>query len=128
MSGKTKGTNAERELVHLFWGRGWCAVRIAGSGSNRYPSADILASNRSGVLAIECKATKSQNKYFTEDEISNFRIFAGRFGAEPVIAVRFNREPWRFLKLDAVEKSGKCYVISSEHAKAKGMLLDELVG
>lgn len=127
MSGKTKGTNAERELVHLFWRAGWCAVRVAGSGSNRYPSADILASNGLRTLAIECKATKSQSKYFTEEEISNFGVFAEKFGAEPFIAMRFNREPWLFLKLDNLEKSGKCYVVSYGPAKEIGMLLGDVL-
>ena len=47
MSLKSKGINAERELIHKFWGVGWGAVRVAGSGSMRYPSSDILAANRS---------------------------------------------------------------------------------
>ena len=33
MSTKSKGTNAERELIHNLWANGYAAIRSAGSGS-----------------------------------------------------------------------------------------------
>ena len=56
---KKKGTDAERDLIHIFWKNGWAAVRIAGSGSMKYPSPDILAGKNGTLYAIECKTTKS---------------------------------------------------------------------
>ena len=53
---KAKGINAERELVHLFHKFGWSAVRIAGSGSSKYPCPDVLAGNGFRRIAIEAKA------------------------------------------------------------------------
>ena len=67
MSFKSKGINGERELVHMFWNRGWACLRIAGSGSSKYPSPDILAGNKLRKLAIECKITKDQKKYFKKN-------------------------------------------------------------
>ena len=32
MSRKGKGINAERDLIHKFWGNSWAAVRVAGLG------------------------------------------------------------------------------------------------
>ena len=59
MSRKSKGINAERDLIHKFWNvEGWSAVRVAGSGSMKYPSADVLATNKLRRLAIECKTSK----------------------------------------------------------------------
>ena len=69
MSLKSKGINAERELVHMFWSKNWACLRIAGSGSSRYPSPDVLVSNKLRRLAIECKITKEQKKYFERKEI-----------------------------------------------------------
>ena len=46
MSTKSKGTNAERELIHAFWGKGYAAIRSAGSGSMKYPSPDIIAAKK----------------------------------------------------------------------------------
>lgn len=49
---KQKGTIAERELIHLFWKNNIPAVRVAGSGSMRYPSPDILAGTPLKKFAI----------------------------------------------------------------------------
>ena len=46
MSRKSKGINAERELIRLFEDTNkWSACRVAGSGSSRYPSPDIIAAS-----------------------------------------------------------------------------------
>ena len=81
MSRKGKGINAERELIHLFWAKEWAAVRIAGSGSNKYPSADIVAGNPLRKLVIECKSTGSDHYYFSEAEVEQLAIFSRIFGA-----------------------------------------------
>lgn len=127
MSRKGKGINAERELIHLFWGSGWAAVRIAGSGSSRYPSADIIASNVKRKLAIEVKTTKAQNKYFTQEEIAQFKQFSNLFGAEPLLAVKFKSLPWFFLKISDLSQSGKNLVISAKDINKQGKTFDELI-
>ena len=38
MSLKSKGSNAERQLLHMFWDAGWACLRSAGSGSMNHPS------------------------------------------------------------------------------------------
>ena len=128
MPSKTKGINAERELIHLFWQtKNWAACRIAGSGSSQYPSADILASNINRKLAIEAKITKDKAKYFNKEEINQLEEFSKRFGAEPWIAVKFKTQNWLFLSLEDLKKSGKNFVISTELAKIKGLNFEELI-
>jgi Holliday junction resolvase len=126
MSRKSKGINAERELIHLFWKNGWAAIRIAGSGSMRYPSPDIIASNKRRRLAIECKATKSKYQYLSEEDVQQIKDFSAIFGAEPWFGVRFNNENWMFLPTENLNKTGKNYVISCEDAKIKGVSFEEL--
>ena len=128
VSRKTKGINAERELIHKFWNSdGWSAVRIAGSGSMKYPSADVLASNTLRKLAIECKTTKESKKYFQKDEIEQLRQFSRIFGAEPWIGIKFNRIDWHFVNLEDLEDTGQCYLVSLEIIKNKGLLFEELI-
>lgn len=127
MSHKSKGINAERDLIHRFWNIGsWMAVRIAGSGSMRYPSADIIASNKHRRLAIECKSTKKNRKYFSKDDINQLKEFAERFGAEPWIAVKFKRKGWFFILIEDLNKSGKNFYISDEIASKKGYSIKDL--
>ncbi|MBI4441605.1 Holliday junction resolvase, partial [Candidatus Woesearchaeota archaeon] len=96
---KQKGSTAERELIHLFWKQGWAAVRVAGSGSMKYPSPDIVASNALRRLAVECKAVGDDKKYLTQDEIEQLILFSQRFGAEAWLAVRFDNEDWYFFNV-----------------------------
>ena len=127
MSRKSKGINAERDLIHRFWNTDkWCAVRVAGSGSMRYPSADILASNKLRRIAIECKITKENKKYFLDEEIEQLKKFSDFYGAEPWIAVKFGKEPWFFINLEDMERTKKGFMVSLEIAKAKGLLFEEV--
>ena len=126
---KVKGTNGERELVRIFnEDYGWSCVRIAGSGSSRYPSPDILAGNAVRRIAIECKVTKDNKKYLTKEDIDQLRVFSQKFGAEAWLAVRFPREPWYFLMLEDLENTGNNVVISLEAARRRGLTISQLTG
>ena len=128
MSVKAKGINAERELIHLFWQTGnWAALRIAGSGSSKYPSPDILASNAVRKLAIEAKITKNNYKHFSSKEIEELKEFSHRFGAESWIAVKFAKNAWFFLNLEDLKQTATSFSISLEIAKRRGLSFDELI-
>ncbi len=128
MSRKSKGINAERDLIHKFWATTkWSAVRIAGSGSMKYPSSDILATNKIRRLAIECKTSGNKNKYLTKDEVNQLKEFSNLFAAEPWIGVKFDRHDWLFLSLDDLKDTGNNYLISKDIAIKKGLLLEELI-
>jgi len=125
---KQKGSNAERELIELFWNAGWAAHRIAGSGSSRFPSPDVIAGNYSKKLAIECKSTKSSNQYITKEQADGLQRFSEVFGAEPWIGVRFNKEEWYFFPLKEISKTaGENLVINLDKAKLIGLKFNELV-
>jgi len=127
MSRKSKGINAERDLIHKFWGiESWVAVRIAGSGSMKYPSADLIVGNKDRKLAIECKTTKKNKKYFSKEEINQLKEFAERFGAEPWIAVKFDKKDWFFVLIEDLNETKKNFYISDEAAPKKGHTIEEL--
>ena len=128
MGAKQKGSNAERELIHLFWAtKVWTACRVAGSGSMKYPAPDIIA-NKAGVnLAIECKATSSKYQYLERREVDELVEYAKTAGARPLIAVRFDRSPWRFLNPFDLEKTAQNFVVTPELAVRRGLLFEELV-
>lgn len=127
MSSKSKGSKAERELLHLFWSKKWAALRSAGSGSMKYPGPDLIASNKIRVLAIECKSTKEKKRYLDRHDVEQLREFCNIFGAEPWFAVRFARTNWLFLSLEDIEKTENGYVIDAKVAERRGLLLDELI-
>ncbi|MFC1801726.1 Holliday junction resolvase Hjc [Nanoarchaeota archaeon] len=127
MSRKSKGINAERELVHLFQQNGWSAVRIAGSGSSKYPSPDVLASNALRRVAIECKTLSRDKKYFSTDDVDQLKQFSQQFGTESWIGIRFKGLPWYFLSLEDLEVTGRNLAISVDLARKKGLKFEDLV-
>jgi Holliday junction resolvase len=128
MSRKSKGINAERDLLHKFWSANtWSAVRVAGSGSMKYPSADILASNKLRRLAIECKTCVKEHKYLPKGDIEQLKKFADIFGAEPWIAVRFKGHDWYFISLGDMAETKKSFIIDAGTAKSKGLLFEEMI-
>lgn len=109
---KSKGTAAERDLIHMFWARGWAAFRAAGSGSVPLPCPDLIAGKADRKLAIEVKVIDGTKKYFTRAEIEDLRNFARRFGAEAWLGVKFNRRGWTFVQAHAVQPTANHFVVS----------------
>ena len=120
MGNKEKGANAERELYQMFIDNCFRAVRVAGSGMMDNTSCDLIAGNKNKKFCIEVKASKKPYKYISKKQIDEFLIFSEIFGLNPVIAVRFNREGWFFLKPENLENSGKNFAVSLELAREKG--------
>lgn len=121
MSNKSKGSNAERELVKIFGENGWRALRVAGSGVNDESPCDIIVGKvgRRGC-AIEAKSSRKDRIYITKTQIEDFILFSNMIGLTPVIAARFNREGWIFLDPTMLEDSGKNWVLSLKNAKMNG--------
>ncbi len=128
MSRKSKGINAERELIHFFHKKGWSAVRVAGSGSSKYPSPDIVAGNIIRKLAIECKTVNDSSVYIAKEDIEKLKTFARNFGAEPWLAAKFQCEEWLFMSLDDLKETDQSFSINIELGKQKGLLFEEVIG
>lgn len=124
MGAKTKGTGAERELIHKLWALGWTACRVAGSGSMLYPSPDIIASKDKRHLAIECKTTGKDYQYFDVKEIKELMEFSKKSGAEPWLGIRFSREAWLFIHPSELIMTKNQFGIARKKAKEKGKNLD----
>lgn len=122
---KAKGTNAERELVHIFWQHGWAASRMAGSGSITIPSPDIIAGKNRELYVIECKTVDKLPKYFSIKEISDLELFAHRIGAKPVVAVKVSRKGWFFLESRFLRKTQKSFIMDQSIKEIKK--LDEFI-
>src|SRR3989338_4550852 len=109
---KAKGSKAERELVKIFTENGWRAVRVAGSGVGEDSPCDILAGKlgKHGYT-VEAKSSKKSTIYISRQQIEDFVLFSSIIGLTPVIAVRFNREGWLFIKPEQLADTGKYWAI-----------------
>ena len=120
MSNKAKGSKAERELYDLFVKNNFRAVRVAGSGMMENTACDLIAGKVGEKYAIEAKSSKAPVKYITKKQIEEFVIFSEIFGLVPVVALRFNREGWLFVRPEQLRDSGKNWAITLEEAKQIG--------
>jgi len=124
---KSKGSNMERELYKKFVENNYRAVRVAGSGMMENADCDLIAGKKGKrKYAIEVKSTKKPYKYISNEQIENFIIFSEIFGLTPIIALRFLREKWIFIKPTDLRDSGKNWMISIEDAKKKGKSFSEV--
>ncbi len=121
---KVKGSNAERELFHIFWKSGWACSRVAGSGSNRYPSPDLIAGNGGRLLAIECKCSKYEKIYLPIEEVEALLEYSGKLGAETWIAAKF--DGWYFVSVEDLERTQKSVIVSKKAVMNKGLIFEEL--
>lgn len=126
MSRKSRGINAERDLIHRFWAAGWAALRVAGSGSSHYPSPDVLASNNVRKVAVEAKLTTERRKYFPAKEIVGLRFFAEKFGAESWVAVKFFRQEWLFFSVEDLRETKGGYALGASEL-GRGLSFEELI-
>lgn len=111
----------------MFFDAGFIAVRAAGSGSTPLPNPDLIVGGKGKYFAIECKAVKAPYKYFEQAEIDQLLAFANCFGADAWLGLRFDREPWYFLKVHDLEQTKKGYwAVSLEHARNKGITFEKL--
>ena len=120
MSNKEKGANVERELYQIFIDNNWRAVRVAGSGMMENTACDLIAGKKGKKFCIEVKSSKKPYKYISKKQIEEFIIFSQIIGLKPILAVRFNREGWFFIKPEKLEDPGKNFSISLEQARKKG--------
>lgn len=127
MSRKSKGINAERQVIHKFWSVGWAAIRVAGSGSTKYPSPDVLASNNMRIVALECKAINADKKYFPKNEIFELEKFCEIFGAEPWIGVKFDRTDWFFILTKHLEDVGNNFLVKKNMPSSISKTFEKLV-
>ena len=127
MANKNKGSNAERELLHMFWAKEWACIRSAGSGSMKYPGPDLLVGNLHRRMSIECKITSSEKIYLNEHDVSQLRDFSKIFDARPWFAVKFSKKPWLFVAIEDLNKTPTGHVIDVKMAELRGLSFEELI-
>jgi Holliday junction resolvase len=120
MSNKSKGSNAERELLKKFSEYGWRAARVAGSGANDESPCDMIAGKYGKKYAVECKSSRKNIIYITKKQIEDFILFSEMMGLTPVLALRFLRQGWIFLNPAHLRDTGKYLAISLDNAQKNG--------
>ena len=134
MASNTKGARRERELVRKLDDSEFAVMRAPASGSatNR-DLPDVLAgradqtdgSSEPLFYAIEAKSSSDNPIYLDSEEVDSLVYFARNFGAQPCIAVRFDRRPWYFFRPEeCYTTDGGNYRVKPETATESGTPYD----
>ena len=119
MTSRSRGFNAERELVRKLWKMGLAAMRGPASGAKVKKSVypDVVAIKDRYIFVFEVKARKHlDNIYIPKSQIDKLIEFARRAGGEPLIAVKIHDlKVWKVIPASSlIPVSEKRYKISRE--------------
>jgi Holliday junction resolvase len=128
MTANEKGDRRERELVNLLDEAGFAVMRAPASGSaTTRELPDVLAGDGGVFYAIEAKSSSGDPIYLTWEEVDALRFFADSFGAEALIAARFDREDWAFFAPHDLHQTPKGnFRVKKEKAVEEGRRLADL--
>lgn len=127
MKNKQKGSNAERELLLLLFDRGFVVSRVAGSGSSKLPTPDILAFKDKRAIAIECKAKKGEYLNIREEQIEELKIWEKMSGFFAYVSWRLGKDEWYFIDISSLNKTKKAYSIKKKEILEKGLNLEDFL-
>ena len=132
MSSKRRlGFSRERDLVRLFWKKGFACIRGPASGAKTkkviYP--DLVALKNGVIFVIEVKTRDSREPIYIEKEkIVRLREFANRAGGLPLVAIKYvGHGKWKFLRIeDLLETPKGNYKVDPEVVSKKGLSIEAL--
>lgn len=127
MSRYNKGANAERELIRLFWSKGFAVARTAGSGKNRLPMPDLIVLGKGRQIVIEAKAWRNNYLNIRDEQMDELLKWEEVGGAEIFIAWKYPNKGWFFIEPKHFSKK-KHYSISFTKTQKVGVPIDVLIG
>ena len=122
-----KGANAERELIHMLFEKGFSVVRTAGSGKTPLPAPDMVALKPEKQFAFECKAWSAANLALPIAQMDELVQWSKRAGVQPFVAWKVPRKGWFFLRPRQLHKTSKFWLISRKDAMRLGLSFDQLI-
>lgn len=115
MSYKKKGIQYEYKVMNILDYFGFACVRAPASGSSRKDLPDIICSNSNYTYAIEVKQRNKEKLYIDKSQVEEIMRFSDKFGAIPLIVVKFFKEPFRvFFANNLPHEYSRSYKVSME--------------
>lgn len=105
-------------------------LRAPASGAKtRLDRPDIVAGRKGFHISIEVKTTNRKTLYINRESIEQLLRFAERFGAKPLLAVKFKRQRrgWLIFEPSQLERTSKGYKLPMKTATNRGATLEALV-
>ncbi len=122
-----KGARSERELLNVFYGKGYSVIRSAGSGVNAL-GPDIIALKDREAFCIECKAWDKGSLSLDYDQFEKLLEWEKNTSFPTFVAWRMSGEGWYFIKLEEFKKCEKSYTVTMRKTKEIGRRLEAILG
>jgi Holliday junction resolvase len=109
---------------------GFAVIRAPASGSRTHlDRPDIVAGGKGLYLAFEVKSTIKESLYIQYESLMQLTRFAEKFGAKPLIAVKFKvrGKGWILLEPENLSQTKKGYKVTLREAFRTGKSLEALV-
>ncbi len=127
MKNKSKGSNAERELLLALYDLGFAVSRVAGSGCSTLPTPDIIAIKKKKIIAIECKTKKGEYLNISDSQIQELITWESLSCCKAYVAWRLSKNNWYFIHISMLNKTNKAYAIKRKEILEKGLILSEFI-
>ena len=122
-----KGSLEERYLVNYLEKKGFAATRIpASGGATKSDRPDVLAGNGENSYAFEVKSSKKDVIYIRSEQIDELLRFSYKFGAKPLVCVKFTRKPYVLFNVPMLERTAKGNYKIRRNDLEKGMELEKI--
>jgi len=123
-----KGSLEERYLVKYLEQHGYAATRIpASGGATKSDRPDVLAGNHKHCYAFEVKSSKKDNIYIRKEQIEELKRFSYKFGATPLICVKFTYKPYTILTLNLLQRTPQGNFKIKRTDINKGQTLEKII-
>ena len=114
MKAKIKGSNAEREMQRMLSEKGYVVMRIAGSGSSRFPACDLIAAKDNIIFVIEVKSSIRNRVYIKKRQMEELEYLARKFNAVLNIVAKMKGKWYLFIPENMKYITNKYYVLRRE--------------
>lgn len=127
MKNKSKGSNAERELLLMLFSNGFAVSRVAGSGCSTLPTPDIIAVKDKLTIAIECKTKKGEYLNIKDSQVQELITWEQMAGCKAYVAWRVSKDKWYFIDIYGLKKTNKAYSIKKKDILENGLILEDFI-
>ncbi len=110
-----KGARSERELLGIFYKRGYSVLRSAGSGVSSL-GPDIICIKDGICISFECKAWDRTRLSLDPESFNKLLVWERNTASPTFVAWRVSKRGWLFIRTDEFTMAERNYNVTMKRA------------